>query len=112
MVTERNPGKTKCNPWPSSSSEEEEDKEEHDLSAMCFCFITAIVMFRHRIYLYTRFRDVISPKTHLSRGYRVSANKNMPHVRFEILTAVTMKNGVFWDVAPCCSCKNKRLGGT
>jgi hypothetical protein len=28
------------------------------------------------------------------------------HVRFEAFTAVTMKNGVFWDVKPCGSCKN------
>jgi hypothetical protein len=27
-------------------------------------------------------------------------------VRFEALTAVTMKNGVFWVVTPCGSCKN------
>jgi hypothetical protein len=27
-------------------------------------------------------------------------------VRFEVFTAVTMKNGVFWDVAPCGSCNN------
>jgi hypothetical protein len=26
--------------------------------------------------------------------------------RFEVFTAVTMKNGVFWDVTPCGSCKN------
>jgi hypothetical protein len=30
-------------------------------------------------------------------------------VRFEIFTAVTMKNGVFWDVTPCGSCKNRRF---
>jgi hypothetical protein len=23
-----------------------------------------------------------------------------------------MKNGVFWDVTPCGSCKNRRIGGT
>jgi hypothetical protein len=33
-------------------------------------------------------------------------------VRFEIFTAVTMKNGLFWAVTPCGSCKNRRLGGT
>jgi hypothetical protein len=27
-------------------------------------------------------------------------------VRFEVFTAVTMKNGVFWVVTPCGSCKN------
>jgi hypothetical protein len=25
--------------------------------------------------------------------------------RFEVLTVVTMKNGVFWDVTPCGTCK-------
>jgi hypothetical protein len=33
-------------------------------------------------------------------------------VRFEVFTAVTMKNGVFWAVRPCGSCKNRRFGGT
>jgi hypothetical protein len=33
-------------------------------------------------------------------------------VRFEVFTAVTMKNGVFWAVTPCGSCKNRRFGGT
>jgi hypothetical protein len=32
-------------------------------------------------------------------------------VRFEVFTAVTMKNGVFWDVMPCGFCKNRRFGG-
>jgi hypothetical protein len=26
--------------------------------------------------------------------------------RFEVFTAVTMKNVVFWDVKPCGSCKS------
>jgi hypothetical protein len=33
-------------------------------------------------------------------------------VRFEVFTAVTMNNGVFWDVTPCGSCKNRHFGGT
>jgi hypothetical protein len=33
-------------------------------------------------------------------------------VGFETFTAVTMKNAVFWDVAPCRSCVNRRFGGT
>jgi hypothetical protein len=32
--------------------------------------------------------------------------------RFEVSTAVTMKNGIFWNVTPCSSSKNKRFGGT
>jgi hypothetical protein len=30
------------------------------------------------------------------------------HVRFEVFTAVTMKNGIFWVVMPCGYCKNRR----
>jgi hypothetical protein len=32
--------------------------------------------------------------------------------RFEDFTAVTTKNGVFWDVTPCGSSKNCHFGGT
>jgi hypothetical protein len=28
-------------------------------------------------------------------------------LRFEVFTAVNMKNAVFWDVTPCGSCKNR-----
>jgi hypothetical protein len=34
------------------------------------------------------------------------------YIRFEVLTAVTMKNDVFWNVTSCGSCKNRRFGGT
>jgi hypothetical protein len=34
------------------------------------------------------------------------------YVRFEVFTAVTMKNGVSWDAKTCGSCKNRRFGGT
>jgi hypothetical protein len=42
----------------------------------------------------------------------LSTGTDVPYVIFETLTAVTMKNGVFWDVKPCGSCKNRRFGGT
>jgi hypothetical protein len=32
-------------------------------------------------------------------------------VKFEDFTAVTAKNGVFWDVTPCVSSENRRFGG-
>jgi hypothetical protein len=32
------------------------------------------------------------------------------HVRSEVFTAVTMKKGIFWDVTPRGSCKNRRFG--
>jgi hypothetical protein len=38
------------------------------------------------------------------------ANRKL--VRFEVFTAVTMKNAVIWDVAPCTSCVNRHFGGT
>jgi hypothetical protein len=31
------------------------------------------------------------------------------NVRFEVFTAVTMKNCVFWGVTPCGSCMNRLL---
>jgi hypothetical protein len=34
--------------------------------------------------------------------------KSLRYVRFEVFAAVTMKNGVFWDVMPCDSCKNRK----
>jgi hypothetical protein len=36
---------------------------------------------------------------------------NRKHVTFQVFTAVTLKNGVFWNVTPCGSFKNRRLGG-
>jgi hypothetical protein len=40
----------------------------------------------------------------------VSSHWSLSLVRFEVFTAVTMKNGVFWDVTPCGSCKSRRFG--
>jgi hypothetical protein len=34
-----------------------------------------------------------------------SYNTDSGNVRFEVSTAVTMKNAVFWDVTPSGSCK-------
>jgi hypothetical protein len=36
----------------------------------------------------------------------------LKYVRFEFFTAVTMTNGVFWNVTPFGSCKNRHFGGT
>jgi hypothetical protein len=33
-------------------------------------------------------------------------------LRFEVSKVVTIKNGVFWEVMPSGSCKNRRIGGT
>jgi hypothetical protein len=41
-----------------------------------------------------------------------AGGKILTFVEFEDFTAVTIKNVVCWDVAPCGSCKNRRFGGT
>jgi hypothetical protein len=44
-----------------------------------------------------------SPPRHSLRGpesYKVLHVS----VRFEVFTAVTVKNGVFWDITPCIGC--------
>jgi hypothetical protein len=48
----------------------------------------------------------------LSQNCRTEWRKCIEHkmcVRFEVFTAVTMKSAVFWDVAPCRSCVNRRF---
>jgi hypothetical protein len=39
----------------------------------------------------------------------LSANEEITHVGFDVFTAVTMKNALFWDVTPCASCMNRRF---
>jgi hypothetical protein len=48
----------------------------------------------------------------LNLALRITVTCIINSVRFEVFTAVTMKNAVFWDVAPCGSCKIRRSGGT
>jgi hypothetical protein len=49
-------------------------------------------------------------RRHITSLLQISAS--LWDVRFEVFTTVTMKNGAFWDVTPCGSCKNRRFGGT
>jgi hypothetical protein len=35
-----------------------------------------------------------------------------PRCRGEWWSSLLKKNGIFWDVTPCGSCKNQRFGGT
>jgi hypothetical protein len=41
--------------------------------------------------------------------YRLTVHE---YVRFDVFTAVAMKNADFWNMTPCNSCKNQRFGGT
>jgi hypothetical protein len=42
----------------------------------------------------------------------VASSLDPERVRFEIFTAVTIKNAVFWDVTPCGSCRDSSFEGT
>jgi hypothetical protein len=42
---------------------------------------------------------------HIDRNRILDDNQD-GFIRFEVFTAVTMKNGVFWVVPPCGSCKS------
>jgi hypothetical protein len=58
---------------------------------------------------------IIDIRFHVSKSYKLSTvwrQWNKKSERFEVFTAVTMKNAVFWDVTPCDSCKSRRFGGT
>jgi hypothetical protein len=46
------------------------------------------------------------------QAWELNKETKIRGVRFEVFTAVTMKNGVLWDVTPRRSCKNRRFGGT
>jgi hypothetical protein len=35
-----------------------------------------------------------------------------PYMERHLRLQEELKNGVFWDVTPCGSCKNRRFGGT
>jgi hypothetical protein len=39
----------------------------------------------------------------------LSDAENFSYVGYEVFTAVTMKNGVLWDVTPCGCCENRRF---
>jgi hypothetical protein len=51
-------------------------------------------------------------------GSRIVRSRRRPMVSgklrtgTETVTTLNMKNGVFWDVTPCGSCKKRRFGGT
>jgi hypothetical protein len=62
-------------------------------------------------FLYTSSRRCAQCVKYVDK-YTFYLTAHISGVRFEVFTAVTMRNGVFWDVTPSGSCKNRRLGGT
>jgi hypothetical protein len=45
----------------------------------------------------------------LQLEYNQNGSLVQSHVRFEVITVVTMKNAVYWDVTSCGSCKNNMV---
>jgi hypothetical protein len=52
--------------------------------------------------------DTFSETSVVTSATEYKVSEDIYNVRFEVSTAATMKNGVFWTVRPCGSCK-KRL---
>jgi hypothetical protein len=49
------------------------------------------------------------------KGTRCAAptcSRYLERIKHSNQQAGNMKNGVFWDITPCGSCKNRRFGGT
>jgi hypothetical protein len=54
-------------------------------------------------------RSVPRLQRHLCTTTATHTEQEHTLIRFEVLTAVTMKNGVLWDITPCCSYKIRRF---
>jgi hypothetical protein len=54
--------------------------------------------------------DTLAHREHIPKEWNTKTEAH--DIRFEVFMAVTMKNGVFWDVTSCGSCKYRRFGGT
>jgi hypothetical protein len=52
------------------------------------------------------------PVRRWSPYFKFHSRNRCLYVKFEVFTAMTMNNGIFCDVTPCGSCKNRRFGGT
>jgi hypothetical protein len=73
----------------------------------------------HLLWIFTQFFDKRWPKQS-RKGITPHFSIQMSDIReireadvtFELFTAATMKNAMVWDVMPCGSCKNRRVGGS
>jgi hypothetical protein len=92
-------------PFPSRSTTHQQFRSPYVYPSPEYGHINPPVV-RHHVY-----GGSASKHTHISLT-RSCALIGPDSVRFEVCTAVTMKNGVFWVVTPCSSCKNRRFGGT
>jgi hypothetical protein len=71
-------------------------------------------LIRHICNIWGRMSTGISKPSSYFTGntLRLRYRAQPVYKRFNVFTAVTMKNAVFRDVTPCGCCKNRRFGGT
>jgi hypothetical protein len=70
------------------------------------------IVWRDRIKLQNTSVRVACAQAKIQTEHLLNADLEHKYVRVEVFTVVTMKNGVFWDVMPPGSCKNRHFGGT
>jgi hypothetical protein len=81
----------------------------------CMLFLLALFLFAHSNVLLMTLISSKNFRVFQIRHVRGKYNKSQTvtlSLRSEVFTAVTMKNGIFWDVTLCGSCKNWHFGGT
>jgi hypothetical protein len=64
--------------------------------------------FTRALHTSTSHEHFVRPCSHHDLKYKIKVK----FVRYEVFTAVTMRNAVFWDVTPCGSFTDRRFGGT
>jgi hypothetical protein len=84
----------------------------HGVTFQNVALLSVFIMLN--VYLWSLFYYVgISIREREEYAYEWCEVRQIYHcVRFEVFTAVTITNIVFWDVALCRSCVNRRFGGT
>jgi hypothetical protein len=100
---------------PVTSSEPQDTPQRVDLNRMVFVssLFSLIIGEAYWVRCFMRrglqFQSEAEARLHVRHSHclsRAAVVSSSCIVRFEDFTAVTMKNGVFWDVTPRGSCKN------
>jgi hypothetical protein len=83
---------------------------------MCVCVCVCVCHFRSQLLVLWTLSIVQNSNWYKTMCRKLdlflSSGEGGLSVKSQVFMAVTMKNTVFWDVTPCCPCKNRRYGGT